>query len=35
MAYHQNIGEWQGSDLIDFNGENIGKAARRLRRRRD
>ena len=25
MAHHQNIGEWQGKDLVDRNGEKIGK----------
>jgi uncharacterized protein YrrD len=25
MADHQNIGEWQGKDLVDRNGEKIGK----------
>jgi sporulation protein YlmC with PRC-barrel domain len=25
MAHHQNIGEWQGKDLVDRDGEKIGK----------
>ena len=25
MAYHENIGEWHGKDLVDRNGERIGK----------
>jgi uncharacterized protein YrrD len=25
MAYHENIAEWRGSDLIDSSGERIGK----------
>ena len=25
MAYHQDIGEWQGKELVDRNGERIGK----------
>jgi hypothetical protein len=25
MAYHQNIGEWHGKELVDRNGERIGK----------
>jgi uncharacterized protein YrrD len=25
MAYHENIGEWHGKDLVDRNGEKIGK----------
>jgi uncharacterized protein YrrD len=25
VAHHQNIGEWQGKDLVDRNGEKIGK----------
>jgi hypothetical protein len=25
MAYHQDIGEWQGKDLVDRAGEKIGK----------
>jgi hypothetical protein len=25
MAYHQSIGEWQGKDLVDREGEKIGK----------
>jgi len=24
MAHHQNIGEWQGKDLVDRDGEKIG-----------
>ena len=24
MAYHQSIGEWQGKDLVDREGEKIG-----------
>src|SRR5689334_1837928 len=25
MAHHQDIGEWQGKELVDRNGERIGK----------
>ena len=25
MTHHQNIGEWQGKDLVDHEGEKIGK----------
>ena len=25
MVHHQDIGEWQGKDLVDRNGEKIGK----------
>jgi uncharacterized protein YrrD len=25
MAQHQNIGEWQGKDLVDRDGEKLGK----------
>jgi hypothetical protein len=25
MAYHENIGEWHGKDLVDRNREKIGK----------
>jgi uncharacterized protein YrrD len=25
MAYHQDIGEWQGKELVDRNGARIGK----------
>ena len=25
MAYHQDIGEWHGKELVDRNGERIGK----------
>jgi hypothetical protein len=25
MAHHQNIGEWQGKDLVDRDGEKIGR----------
>jgi uncharacterized protein YrrD len=25
MAYHQNIAEWQGTNLVDRHGEKIGK----------
>jgi hypothetical protein len=25
MAYHENIGEWHGKDLVDSSGEKIGK----------
>jgi hypothetical protein len=25
MAYHENIGEWHGKDLVDCNGDKIGK----------
>ena len=25
MADHQNIGEWHGKDLVDRDGEKIGK----------
>ena len=25
MAYHQDIGEWHGKDLVDRDGERIGK----------
>jgi uncharacterized protein YrrD len=25
MAYHENIGEWHGKELVDRNGERIGK----------
>ena len=25
MAQHQNIGEWQGKDLVDRDGEKIGR----------
>ena len=25
MAYHQDIGEWRGKELVDRNGERIGK----------
>jgi uncharacterized protein YrrD len=25
MAHHQNIGEWQGKDLVDCDGEKIGR----------
>jgi len=25
MAHHQDIGEWQGKNLVDRNGERIGK----------
>jgi uncharacterized protein YrrD len=25
MAYHENIGEWRGKQLVDRNGEKIGK----------
>src|SRR3954453_14236123 len=25
MTHHQDIGEWQGKELVDCNGERIGK----------
>ena len=25
MAYHQDIGEWHGKELVDRNGQRIGK----------
>jgi hypothetical protein len=25
MAYHQDIGEWHGKELVDRDGERIGK----------